>query len=262
MAHFARRYPDSTYVSGYVVTGDDFKFWDTNITKCVNGDGGGTWNPAAAIVIGGAGMWFALAATLNFTAFTTTSTGGHIEHDDDDYIEYPGSFRTLASPVLCGTAPRRESLYPWVMDATNDSVTSPAIDGAGQTYAEVPWRFPLRVHDGATVTMVTFYMALGEAHADTPQNPVRFRVVRIDRDGNETPIGTAADADGYVAFAGNYAITTGQTVAYACNEVIDLSKYDYRAEILDEYGANAWATTGNKFFGADAFMAPGALQPQ
>lgn len=279
MAHNARLYPDATYVSGYVVTGNDFKFFDTNITKSVNGDGGGTWSPTGRIFIGGAGMVLALATTMTNGADVLTSSGNYVEHDDGDYIQF-ATTRTIMSPAIRGrsltlTNALADNLPAWNVDLTKGLVSGRSgSQGASFLTAPPRWQFPLRVHDGAILSQVFFYYQLGMSHSAYPTNPLRFRAMRFDRDGNAVQLLTGvpstsivANSSGYVPLpAASYGTTSASELT--CNvdpnyAAVDLSKYRYVAEIADEYGKNAW-TGGNAtlFFGAAASHTIADMRPQ
>lgn len=281
MSHLVRRYPDTTYVPGFVASGDDFKYFDTNVTKCVNGDGGGTWSPGTSrIVIGGAGMVFALATTSSGGGPDIfTSAGKYVEHDDNDYLLFAAS-RTLMSPILAGrpiTQPltagaAADLLVPrWDVDVTNGLISA---DHSPRTYVTGPrWQFPLRVHNGSTLSQVFFYFEIGETHSSYPQNPIKFRVQRIDRDGNAAPIltgvpatSTVADANGYVPMLfASYSTLTPSQLTCTVNPafaLVDTSAYRYVAEVADEFGASSFGTTANGFFGAAASCTVTDMRPQ
>lgn len=78
MAHFARIRASGTWVG--VVTSSEFEAFDAHQFAAINGDAGGTWNPAAPIVIGGYGLVLdsALTANMNVNIYGVTNSVGGI----------------------------------------------------------------------------------------------------------------------------------------------------------------------------------------
>lgn len=78
MAHFARIRATGTWVG--VVTSSEYEAFDSHQFAAINGDAGGTWNPAAPIVIGGRGLVLdaALTANLNVNIYGVTHAVGGI----------------------------------------------------------------------------------------------------------------------------------------------------------------------------------------
>lgn len=273
MSHNQRIYPDTVYVNGSPIPSVYFQGLDTAQFKSLNGDQGGTWNPAAPIQIGGAGLWLAPSLPWQLNA---------------------------GSQVLCtaGTAPLVHGTNDWIVllnghaASTQFLITScsEGVDAsAGNTTAGVP-RFnfsasaphgvvvayqpggrlvvPLRVHDGATFASCAFYFAVGQAHAGVPLNLPMFRVFKVDTLGNVTYLSSSTtqagwSGNGFVQFnptpaTGALWYNTGNvqnfTYTLDANVVVDLSKYTYYAEIADEQGTNA--LSGNFYLDVQAFFSP------
>jgi len=129
----------------------------------------------------------------------------------------------------------------------------------GQAVGAAPINIPLRLHDGATLTSLDLDFTIGSTHSGLPSNQPSYGISRLDvsgsagtvvglRSGGSVSLGAGSLA-AYNAFVG-----VPVSLAYICdqNNVIDLSRYFYFAEILDENGTNAIAA--NQYYGIEAFM--------
>lgn len=107
---------------------------------------------------------------------------------------------------------------------------------------------PLRTHNGATLSKVTFRFSVPTIRKEDVFRMPRFRVVRVDEDGvlsalkaaGTDELGYTADADGFVEpIASGKAAVWGeseQTVTYLCdqNNAIDTATYTYQIEVEEE----------------------------
>lgn len=84
----ARLKPDSFYVYGQPVPASFFQAIDTAQYKAINARNGGTWAPASALVVGGAGVWAQGLFTYPDTGAITTpaASGARITHGDSDWV--------------------------------------------------------------------------------------------------------------------------------------------------------------------------------
>ncbi|MDB4945875.1 MAG: hypothetical protein JWP97_5409 [Labilithrix sp.] len=264
MSHLARVQPDATWVRGYITTGADLKALDQNTFVAVNGDDGGTWSPAASIYIGGAGLVLAGPSILSnsptgiasvtldgVTSFLTFGRG-----TADDVFGYAGEQAyTLPTPIL--------EHFAQFSDAVVAQLPYP--NGPAGVRALAPGaRFlvPLRVYNGGRFQSLTFYWTVGETHTNVPNQVPAIRVIAVDVNGNVTPLrapdGTTTDVNGWLAIStastgALYAASlANQQALYLCtvDHVVDLSKYSYFVEVLEESGSGAWTTTGNIFTSA------------
>lgn len=239
------------WINGYVVQGTDLKTLDTNITACLNGDGGGTWTPAAAINVGGAGMWAAALWTLNVAGIANTPSGSgkRFTHGDSDYFVLAGGHTGSTRVIHTSCLDARTAGY-W---STNTTFVGIAPVGAvGQSFV-----VPLKVHNGATLTQAVLTFRVGQTHPNVPTQLPTVRLVKIDSNFVVTPLNTSFtgnyDATGALVFnptpstgANWYNSGNAQTITYACDAslVIDTSTYTYFAVITDESGTNALCGTG------------------
>lgn len=256
MAHFTRIYSDSFYANGKPLPATWWETLDTNLSKSLNGDAGGTYNPSSPIIVGGAG--FVCGAPWEFTGGaqlkTLPASGQRILHDDNDYITLPGTSatdRTIVTP--CGRfcdASEVDAAFEFInVNASAATVLIGTLVPANVN-AAVAYRvlIPLRIHNGATFQQAVFWFAVQNAHSGVPANLPQFRVYKVDANGVVTPLRTASTLpNGFEPFptpASGTAWVDGnaaQSFAYTPDAgiVFDDSTYQYFAEIIDESGTNA-----------------------
>ena len=268
MAHNTRLRLDAAWAFGPTVSGADMNTLDVALAKAVNGTGGGTWSPAASIVIGGtAGMWFGGPVTLSNAASVLTSAGKHIVHGTNDYIYlggggHTGSTRTIDTPPVGyatqGATGSDQTFFAPTGRIGNTGFANPVpAQPTGTRFLT-----PLAVHHGSTLTSATLTFRVNDNHTTTgvPDSLVAFRIISVDVNGNILLLSssTIAGYDGSVSFtprpanaAGWYAANAAQTIVATCdqNNVCDTSKYTYWVEVFDETGANCYqaALLGNTF---------------
>lgn len=278
MSHNARIEDDLFYASARPLPETWWQALDTNLSKALNGDGGGTWAPSSAIIVNGAGLGVGATWTISGGAKLTTpaASGARIEHDDNDYIEllagHTGASRTLVTP--CARIIDASGVD--AMFAVNNPILGAAISASGivpaNTTGAPPGRIllPLRVHDGATMTQVVFWFVIA-VHAGVPTSLPQFRVYKVDVSGNVTPLRSSSTlANGFEPFSPTPASGaawhnsgTAQSFTYTLDAsvVIDISQYSYVAEIADESGTNT--VLGNVYTSAvGTFSSIPDLRPQ
>ncbi len=265
MAHNTRIRIDGAWMIGPPVLSGEWLTLDTNLTKALNGDGGGTWTPTSVVTIGGAGMWFA-GQTVTFggtssQVSTSVSANKHIVHDDNDHVVlasgHAGRSRTLVTTWARARA-----------GGERDIDTGLAHESIVSTVAGANFIVPLAVHNGATFASATFRFAVSSNHGPPAILP-RFRVFSLDKVGNRTSLVTNGAA-GYVQFtptpaSGSAWFSSGAAQAFTVTldggVIVDTSTFTYWAEVVDEDGAGA--LPGNSYFDiACAFTNITDLRPQ
>ena len=266
MAHGVRLNPDSFYRDGVLLPQAWWRALDNAQQKSVNGEAGGTWNPASALVVQGAGMWFAGHTALASGSYlrTPNGSGARIEHGDSDYIQLKSGHSAATRTILTTCGGFRDTSA-----GDNAFRYGSSADAAFSQVGSRCW-VELRVHNGGTFTQAVLCYAVLRSHSGVPQHLPFFRVVRVSLDGTLLPLqsGTATGS-GYVtpATPGSGAAwydsgnTKTLTSTIDADTVIDTSKYMYFAEIIDESGVNTVA--GNGYFSvASTFNAIPDLRPQ
>jgi hypothetical protein len=95
MAHFAYLAAPGSFVNGYVPSPSLWETLNDQQYKAVNGDDGGSWSPAAAIVVGGAGI------TLSGTTHKILS-GAELHAQSGGYIKIDaGAELTVNGSIYC-----------------------------------------------------------------------------------------------------------------------------------------------------------------
>jgi hypothetical protein len=261
MAHNSRLRSDYQWSYGPVVSGNDLKTLDTTLTKAVNGDEGGTWNPSSSVIVGGAGFIFVCPVTLSGGGGVVTTTNFRIVFESGYFALAGGhtsASRTIVTPLqsfATSATVGNDPTYAAPITRQHPSMFSTLLSLPYTTILS-----PLRVHDQATLQQVTFTFRIGESHL--PDIMPAFRVIRVDKSGNVQPLkstaGSVADPNGWQYFpkpasaALYFAAGAAQTLLYTCDQfqVVDLANYTYFVEIADESGGNGFGTTGNTFHSA------------
>jgi len=210
---------------------------DQNTYVSINGDNGGTWAPAAPIVIGGAGMWF--AGVVQWAAGSTVTTNGttsRVTFGDSDYftfpINHPGQSRTVAT--ACAGS---RGTFGWTVNT---------FGFAQSVVAGCSGFVELNVVDRATLTSAFLSYVIQATHVGgMPASVLRARIVRVDMLGNVTPI-TSGDANGFCTPTATLPVNyyNGGATQYlplpmANTMVIDKSRFRYVCQIIDESGTNS-----------------------
>lgn len=252
MAHLLRAQPDAVWVRGYVTVGADLRTIDQNTFVAINGDAGGTWTPAGTLTIGGAGMVAAVPWTATGAGVTVLAPTFN-KGTADDYFGlangHAGRSQTLPQVLFDCYSSQPE----WVQLALGDANF---VQGLLTTTPGVRFLSPIRVFNGGTLQTITLRFVVGAAHAYLPTTLPQMRIIAIDANGNVLPlasVATGADAFGFRPVASpatgaawyNSGLT--QLFTYTCdqNNVLDISKYSYFVEIIEESGTNAFAANAN-----------------
>lgn len=256
MSHLVKAKP--TWVRGYVTTGTDFQTIDQNTYLAINGDEGGTWSPSAPIVIGGAGFVFAGPSRLEGSADIVATAAHNITFGQGSASDYFG----LESNHLENVRELNNVfIEAFSYDPANDFVILTDEGGVRAKALGVHFVVPLKVYNGSTIDHAEFVFAVGEIHSGVPQHLSRFRIYAVDAFGVILPLKSAGVnvTDGFeeVTLPSSGAEWTKfgapHRHVYTCDvsHTVDVSKYSYFAEIIEEAGTNAWATTGNVYFSAN-----------
>lgn len=231
----------------------------------INGDDGGTWAPASNIVIGGAGVGIGAAWIMNGVNTTVASSAQitFAKGTADDYfgfaVGHPGRTKSFMRIALI-------SVYtPTPQDVFYSPFPFPNVGGLLSQVLSARFLTPIRVYDGAMLQSLQIYFAVGTSHPNVPQFMPQVRVIAVRTDGTIVPLrgpDTTTDVDGFQGIAAPaigaawYAGGSVQNVTYTCNQnkLIDLSRYEYFLEIIDEGGVNALAglSVGNAWMAATA----------
>lgn len=245
----------------------------------INGDLGSTHTTTFQIVFGAglasdqplifSGSPFALGQGLqNFLG-----SGTRILHGDSDYVNIPSGGYTLylitnlsdgydASFFFSNSSGR------FYFDPSTGSFLNYAANGNYLGGARLIC--PMEVHHNATLVNVVFWLTPSASHVAVPESLPTFRVVRVDNEGNVTPLQTDPTTAGWVgdgwvqfnpipgSFAG-WTFLVSFTYAIDIGTIIDTTQYSYFIQINDETGASAIA--GNYYHAARAQFVFGDLQP-
>lgn len=252
MAHNTRLHPDSTYAIAYAPPYTDFQTLDATLAKAVNGDAGGTWNPASTITVGGAGVEFAFAVASS-TADITTGVGATVTLGDNDFTLYTAIDVFRATQAQTGFS--LSGPGAWLSLSTG---------GIQSNALAVVWSIPLDVLDGSTFTLSDSIEVLINGWTSTPPEfPLKARVVQVDPSGNVTPIlFSGSDAEGYIPFSYPGVVAGILFQVPASPLVYNLSLFQYRVEIVEESGTGSWTSSGNIIYAASTHCTATSNQPQ
>ena len=240
MAHNVRVQPDTTWKRGYVPKGSDLAGIDANVTATLNGDAGGTWTPTSNVSVGGAGLVIAAPSSGDIIVSAPISFGKGTADDAFGLgASHPGRTRSIQTNML---------------EASSEFATASA---AGISPSVIGGRVivPLRVYHGSRLISAIFRFSIGQTHTAQPDVPPRFRVFALSPAGLVLPMTSAifgGDAQGFVPFpvqttVGNYNTGGPFSIFFDQNNVVDVTAFNYFAEIIDEDGANTWTTTPNTY---------------
>jgi len=259
MAHFTRTLSDATWINGYVPTGANLDSLDGKTVKAINGDGGGSWSPATAITIGGAGVRM-VGATLGMNAGNVLPAAGKkIRFGNNDYFKK--AYAVSHMVALSDAIHQQDQRGDWrISTLLSDS-------GVQSLRAGAKLRAQVRVHDGAALYLARFHFRIYAVHTVVPSQLPQFRMFRVGMTGVQEPMasGAGVSPDGWVPLttpanlaAYDQGVTQGagksvQSFDYTVNlnNVIDVSKYRYYVEIIEEAGSNNWTTIGGGAQGND-----------
>ena len=255
--HFTRVHTNGYWNTGNPVpTPTDGAQFDQIISQIINGDMGGCWAPLTQIAIAGSGLTLtAPLYVLGFGFLLSTASGAYLLNNNNIPQLGPnhvGRSRVIVSPCSAGRAAYPFGAVPFFYGLQSVAQQFNFLNAAGQTIAQLPNELyvPLRVHNGATLTEVEVSFAVTQQY--TPVRTPGFRVVRVDIDGVQTTMtsAAAASANGAPFTAGYlsppapssasawYNGGAAQTFTVPCDQanVIDISQYSYWLQIVDAQG--------------------------
>jgi hypothetical protein len=200
VSHSVRIRPDPGWAIGTLWQPSEQTALDDALFASVDGDEGGTWNPAAPIFIGGAGLRLVGSTPHTLTGAAsgvTTSLSTPLTHNDSDYVSlaagHPGASVSICSPIAQAVwetnasngyewkannlIPPTEQVFVYLLSATQ--------------IAQLPLatcRVPLHVHDGAVLSTVTFPFVVLVSSGAVPSTLPSFGVFAVDRVGNKYPL--------------------------------------------------------------------------
>jgi hypothetical protein len=267
MAHFTRELSDAGWYRGLKVPQTVIRNIDEKTKKAVSGTGG-TYNPAAAIIIGGAGIELQSQLSVGSSA-AFPGAGKNFIFGDNDFFQYESPVTkvvTTPSAVVSYWTTPRQFLYRYSENLAQKPALQSRQPGASM-------RFPLRIPNGSVLSSVSLKLIVGTSHTNPPQYMPRMRIVRVTAAGvveKHPNVSTAsADADGWVQFTrpatGTLWVNSGNpntlTIEFSTLSMLrsDVSTYGYHAEYRDEYGTDAKA--GNVILGFDASVLIQDIRP-
>lgn len=237
MSAFVRARDPKLWVTGSALgnvdgTGD-LETWDANLYKALS-DKGGTWNPAARIVVGGAGWRIGTDGDIDdarqFVMSGTAEVSFRAGKVVDRYLDLCGGY---ASPY-----PKPISDAGWMLAA--DAAVAP---GWVNRKLGAPVVIPIRAHHGATVETIT--ARIGDSIATHDEAPPQLPTLSLVR----APIGElpqweplATAQDEYVDQA---TYDTGHAISLVVNEPFPFD---------DDHQYGAMLTAENGDFGETAFI--------
>jgi len=277
----ARLNPDTFYVNGAPIPASYFRGLDTAQSQGWNGDGGGAWAPIAPIVISGAGVWFCGVWTIDGGAIVTTppGSGARFTFSDSDYFVAAAPMSRGLVTSLASSKDASAQTSPSTTTIAMPRIVFNDFKDAALAISAVGGRLicPLRVHHLASLTSVVFAFTVSAAHSGnpTPTNLPIFRVIAVDPLGNATPLVSNAAQPGWMGngfiqynpapLSGtlwyNGGVPNNFTYPLPVPVLIDITKYTYYAEIVDESGANSFFN--NQYIQAECvFSGIADLRPQ
>jgi hypothetical protein len=222
---------------------------DAKTVKAGNGAAGSSHAVTGTqIVIGGQGMVCAGLWTLEGEIVTSASNhirlgGGH----SSDYVRlragHPGESRSMTVPIL-------PVIPEYYLGAYASSVNNFSADMRAPGFRML---IAITPHDRSTLADLRLMFKINFAHAALPSVP-KFRVVRVDRDGNVQALHTARSGsykdDGYLDLPTNSSNVANYEngAAYQWSNLyepdqfntVDLANYAYYVDVIEESGTNAY----------------------
>lgn len=250
MPNFTRELADEAwYIGRRPGVSGAVRNMDEKSTMAANGHGGSTHAPTAPITVIGKG--FGCAGVWTFEGAFTTGAGLYIEHGAQhagdflrlDVVNHPGRNRQqFARPMPCVVDSVGGTL------ATDNDPTHVTTRFPG---AQV--LFPIEPHDGSTFQSCRLSFRIPQtvrSPSNVPNVP-KFRVVRVDMNGNVEALHTARSGayldDGYLPVPVLYETLAdyhngGASQLSAIydadqNDLIDRSKYAYFVDFVEESGS-------------------------
>lgn len=236
MTAFARARPAGRYLPGTAFLTAELELIDGNLTKGLNGDLGGIWNPTARLVVGGAGMRIARDADLQVVRTLVMTSDAVVT------FQSPGKVVEREIHMCHGVArpfPTDSGDPGWTLGAENDVRPTWVSEAKG-----APLVFQFRYPMGSTITAVA--AMLGAAPAARTEAPNELSLVEIIREPRRAPTPSlevlASATDVYVDQA---TYEAGHDVVVTPDEPIVMdAAYRYGVRIHSENGPTDNAFTG------------------
>lgn len=228
---------------------------DALLRACVNGVDGGAYAPAGLITIGGSGLVCSGPLTVA-RGGTLVSSNGTLQFSPSIFPQlsatHSGRTRTVMYPFAAARPipyslwrPRRDSsgmqaVAPTYISWQNPTVVQPS-----------SLSLPIRAENGGTIAQVTVNFRVGAPHTSIPGTLPAARLLRVDINGNAVPctsVASGADSNGWVyvpkpsSGAAWFNLGAAQSFTLTCdqNNVVDVTQYTYRLEVIDEQGLSGW----------------------
>lgn len=255
MSAFSRTHDDATWTApGYVTVPSDWADLSSKVARSLNGDRGGTWSPSSLLDFAAGNV------TVNGQALVAyggtlkgLDAGTFVLNGASEWPVFAPGHALRKRSILHSMLPRVSKVRGnWVTDLATMSVRSIALglqttDRTSVT-GPTPLRLVLRTHDGGTLKRAVFTFRVPTLRTTSPVRMPRFRVLRIDAQGNRkalTSTAAGADANGWLSpalvtsAASWWNSGKAQTFTLPCDQfnVIDKSNFTYWAEIQEEGGA-------------------------
>lgn len=261
MTHLARVWPVVYY--GQILSGADLLNIDIKTVAAINGDGGGTYNPVANLFIAGLGV-----GVLNEWTVTNSARyeGGLIPAPGITFGEKSLTDAFLYETGHVDATRTRNRVFdePFTPNPTDIAIITQFVIDLANVYRGVArmnkpgTRFYAEIlpHNRSQFNYVLIWFYVGVPHAEVPKQMPRFRIVRVDSEGNVEPLhgpDAFTDSFGFQPFqtpAGGitwYNSGNVQSHLYSCtqNGVVDMANYVYLVEIIEEDGSNSWTDPGD-----------------
>lgn len=266
MAHFTRTQLSGTWTGGsYVTLAADWNSLDAKVFAAINGDLGGSWAPTSQIriesALGSGGLLVTGPMQVAYGgSLTTKNAARFVVTGASAWPKFAVGHSKRTRRILNTTFRfQTREMFFWkhvlgMSGATTNlaGIQSPfcSYQAASGTIFAPSFHMPLRVHDGGKFSKATFTFRVPSPRTKKPEVMPKFRIIRTDLEGNVVPLkstASGADIDGYVSpdvpDTGDAWHNGGnaQTFDYVCdqNNVIDLSQYQYWAQVIEERGAKA-----------------------
>lgn len=254
--HFARTESNATWTTGnYSPTLNDWLSLDAKCMQSINAVMGGTWAPLTPINIQGAGLTLGAGLIIQGpSGYLRSNTAGAFKITLGTWPQlgtaHAGRTRTIVTNCVTGRSNVQGNPYvtPPTPIIPSQLVPNLAAGGAQtQLGTGIPIGFtvPLRVANGATLSLATVRFKVGYPHSSAP-TPPKLRIVRVDPNGVAVPLTSQAaggDANGYISPTINsgsawYDGGVVQTLTITCdqNNLVDTSQYNYELDVVEESG--------------------------
>ena len=246
----------TTWTAGGVLP-SEWSTFDQECAQAINGDDGGCWAPTTPITITGStnGLYTGKPVVVWGSSGTLTSTGtSRYSANSPAALKlsttHAGRSRNLGVSMLRARSVPWQQLQPALNADGTFHGEMQTVSFATQAYnatSPTPTMIvaPLEVHNGGTISAVTFSFAVNGVRTSVPTTMPKARILRVDTSGNSVALTSTAsggDANGWVSAptpstaAAYYNSGAFQTFTVPCdqNNVADTSAHFYVAEIVEE----------------------------